>query len=40
MLTIQSDTYKIDGKVIAIDFTLNNVDQNNFKKAKSFWDEN
>lgn len=40
MLTIQSDTYKIDGKVIAIDFTLNNVDQNNLKKAKSFWDEN
>lgn len=40
MLTIQSDTYKIDGKVITLGFVFNTLPQKDSKDSKSFWDDN
>ena len=39
MLTIQADTYRINGNLKAIDFDLKQV-QTNTTNKKSFWDEN
>lgn len=41
MLTIQGDTYKIDGKIKTVSFYLHDkADSNSKPTTKSFWDEN